>query len=270
VHTFVGGTLIVTIPCTDGIVVCADRLVTSKNETAESRSTETKITAIGKNGLFGVAGTVAATNPDGRRVYNVRHELDHYLRTVDARTLDQRISQLTDLVGNMMKSLTARAAPGFVPPGYQPGSDFFTVKMWRRDLEKKIKGYILRAKFDWGNTRAGSVEIYPTVSERLAIATPLSIGADQPLNELRLGGDPQFDSFRSDADIAALYGDPPLPASQLTLAEAQRLSKKLMAVAIRMIEIKGVPQNIGTRTDGALLSYADGYADLWRDEESSL
>jgi hypothetical protein len=265
-NSFLGGTLVISLPCNEGVLVCSDRLVTHKREDSESTGAAQKAYAIGSNGIFATAGTTAAVDSAGHVVYSVERELQRYLRTVDARTLDKRIHSVNDLLGDTLRTLTSKAVPDFVPPGHVAGSDFFTVLIWYRDLAKAIRGYLIRATYDWGASRKGNVSVHPIVDGRLEIASPLAIGHDAPLDELRFGDNTMFASFRADPDIALLYSNPPMLAADVSVEDATRLCKKLMIVAIEMIRLKGLPASVGSRTDGALLSFTSGVVPLWTDE----
>jgi hypothetical protein len=178
-------TLILALPSTDGLVVCADRRAYGTTAGLDDRLR--KIHAAGDGAVFGSVGLTSYDNPAGKRLFDVKELVTAGLPTLRLQASDQAIGQWAK--ATIFDPLIASAIlDRGLPPGIdQPLIQVFFFRLSNGVPTYTIVGVITNAS---GGDLRGAVSTNPIRGMRWASAGAM-------LKELESGSDPRFDDMRN-------------------------------------------------------------------------
>ncbi len=255
-HTTSKGTLIVVVPCQEGIIVAADTRLT--NEKGLVSDCFRKLRPVGNDGVFAIAGnTLTAPKSDERSPIDVKPTADfhdlmqgYFSKTDlsdsadDPNRLCKDISALyASLLGKMSREQAKEAA------SESQGILFSMVVV--AGNRNGISRWLFRGYFE---------EKHPLVGCRVEVETlpegPYFVGRTEVAAEIRNGNRKLFDGLRQDKTIRSFLANPPiatvLPNRALKFAQRMILETSKMGCHL------DVPHTVGPQADCALVALDGG------------
>lgn len=259
------GTLIVAIPCAEGIVICADRKMSHellRSGDLPVLPPEQKILPIGKPSgtrlrQFAVAGATGLAGVYDARdgaVTSIVDLIADFFRRVDSRSIR---GPWDKPVLHVLK----RLGPGFLKKARNEkrGTRLFTIPIFwvGYDGFKSIRIEVLVGD--------SGIEVNPEPigSAAFAVAAPIAFGDVWALRELLSGKDPRFDEFRNLPELKPYLTGPTSPthkiASETSLEEANIAARTFIGVSNAMYETRGVVNAFGLQVNVGVLHRRDGF-----------
>jgi hypothetical protein len=259
------GTFVITMPCRDGLVVCADKRVTTIERVVSDN--EVKITQLGRNAAFTATGLHRAESIDVRVPdFQVFHSIEQETADINLNYLNGHIPKLAERLAARLEA-TLRTTSH---PGVMPQQENCQVLIWHLDAVRNMHG--ARIELDYDDTRPvkGRWRVFNITDHMLA--EPLLSGNCDPFLALRstdrldflmLRDDKQFQNFEALTKQRRW--------KELSPMEAAQIGQYVIFAASEVQRIDGMKvPSISAGCDCALLSPRDGF--LWlhhRDRDAS-
>jgi hypothetical protein len=215
-----GGTLIVPVPCVDGIVVCADK---RQNDDATGfRDDRLKVHEIPGPAVFTHHGETSLITKTGELVYDGAATALEFLRE---NSLGFDTSTVWEAIAGAIKRPYREMMSEFERPMRPPNDlGFNLVFFWFSS--GKLQGVILPCTYGPVTIRVDKDIIQPS---SLLGQTPMALGNRDVFNELREGNDPRFEELRQDLLFQRFFKGS--LASETSRDDARAYAKKLVGVS---------------------------------------
>lgn len=254
------GTLIVAIPCDEGLVVCADkkmRIVGGRNQVLEV----VKVTQLGSHAAFGLVGNPVFYNPQRpyNELFNAGTVVKRFYSSMDTRiiqqTWDDLVPTIQERFSRFLSGLTFEQAP---PSGPPPDNYLFHLPFWYVNQDGQLGATTISLAYvkERGMSQLFKMDEQPRAFET---GRAFSWGSIEVFNELKQGNDARFEELRNEPGIRRLLNEDP-PAAEVEVEEAFRVAKRLIEITSENMDLLTPgKQDVGTRTDGALISRTEGF-----------
>lgn len=255
-----GGTLIVVVPCQEGLVICADRLGT--NAKAGTTTEIQKLFQIGPAAAFAATGTTTLQDlNDDSFQYDVCKIIDEFFR-------EQQFDYKSPLAQALAKHLTNRFNNFFWKFTHLPLPKLIVEDKEYRHFFRLIFCYLdgnESAKVNVGDFFYDSeieqfkLGINPVTEDELKGIAPMVFGDRVVFDELRNQTDKRFDKARNDPTIKRFITGK-AAAGEVTEKEALQFAKKLILISSKMTPvISGKPTTIGEVVDCGIIRIGKGF-----------
>lgn len=249
-----GGTLIVAIPCRDGLVISADKTETNEAQ-CTSRNDAVKIHKLSPCIAFGIAGypLFYRTNPLTRQVetiYDLRKDVEEFYSSRDTKLISQTWDELGSYLQNRFYDFLSTfyfEKPLPIPPSY--GDWLYQLPFWYLTANGELGSTTVKMRY---KERAVQYFICETPQEKFQRAEAFAYGHKAVLHELKIGSDSRFDEYRNDQKIMRFLKNSP-PAKDTKTSEALDACERLI-----IITSKWIPHRVGFSTDSILIHKQKG------------
>ncbi len=254
------GTLVVPVPCADGLVVCADKR--THDERNGVRDDTIKIHEVSGPGLFVHHGdTALVSGKTGEVLYDaVQTALDFFAEGTftlgDNANWDGLARKLQRSFLDAVDRSEISTAPKDLDLGFVFGFFWFSAGA--------PKGALLRCIYRWEGQPRLLVRREWIAPDALSGKSAMAMGNTAVFNELRVGSDRRFDALREDPLMARFVRGS--PACETSCLDARDYAKKLVGISSRDSHRLGTGSDISPTVDCALLK-PDGVI-IWLDENA--
>lgn len=252
------GTLIVFTKTKDGILVCGDKRIVY-HASSEYHDNATKVTQIGKNTVFAVAGVpFIEVGEDSGHGYDAITVVKHYFAAHD---LDNSVEFWNGvkqtLFDNFIAYLKPRAFDAWPPTMSPEAQNSFTqLLFFFADNSHRLGIKLMQLRY--------MKEVPPIVEVRLFAIEPYglydSLGWSKLDWELKKGHDSRFDDLRQEPALTPFLTDK-LPVAMVTVDAALAFTKRLIEVSNKRGPELGVSSEdigIGLTCDCTLVKPTSG------------
>jgi hypothetical protein len=253
-----GGTLIVAVPCQQGLVICADRLATDL-KAGKTEDTQ-KLFQIGPSAAVGTTGTSTLRDPGIPDFKFDAHELvTDFFREYEFKFEESLMTKLAERLTDRLNDFYSRFTNLGLAKHYVGGYLFiFRLVFAYIDETQAIK--VSTADF-LANEATGDLMLGPDhASERqLEGLEPMVFGDRAVFDAIHNQTDTRFDEARNDP-ILNRFMTGNAPSTEVTEEEALEFGKKLITISSQMAPIlSGKKTTIGEEIDCAILRFGSGF-----------
>lgn len=254
------GTLILAIPCREGLVVCADRrmrIIGGRNQVLEV----VKINQLGSHAAFGLVGNPVFYSPvrPYNELFNAGTVVKRFYSSRDTRriqeTWDQLVPTIQERFSRFLSGLTFEQAP---PSGPPPENYLFHLPFWYVNQDGLLGATTISLAYvkERGMSQLFKTDEQP---ETFELGRAFSWGSIEVFNELKQGNDVRFEDFRNEAGIRRLLREDP-PAGEVEVEEAVEVAKRLIEITSENMHLLTPgKQDVGITTNCALISTEEGF-----------
>ena len=251
------GTLIITIPTEDGMLVASDKLLTIRHsgqadghvDGTEKVRLLSPTAAVGFAGLIGMAGNPAEADNPGEHLFAVDFAKYYFITNrVDDFDPQKFADSMSEQVSNYFAHLSWK-----YDVSKDPGCVFLVFRATPARERRTFMAYLAFGQSET-NLTVTSTHFAEAVQRDRDPARVMAFGQpDVPL-ELEHGTDPRFDDLRNNWMIAKFLPKPPL-AKDVGLADAELFAQSLMAAASERTILLNTNAGIGSNIDETVLSF---------------
>jgi hypothetical protein len=187
------GTLIVTLPCKQGVVVCSDKSLSDADGMV--RRTEIKVRPLGTHATFTVTNLVQADALDGGPRFEPLVSMPAFFRSKNPRYIAKHRLALEKMLRESLEATyNGRVAPG-VPPEHVESQ----VLVWHVDTEKNIHGFRVELAFDGSQQKPAKSRI-----SDINLNLPSLTGHTDPFAAIWSRTHPELNQYRDDERFARM------------------------------------------------------------------
>lgn len=232
-------TLIVAIPCEDGLVVSADKRVISEVASGleETQDAFVKLHSPNPFAAYGLTGNVFIYDKEDnyKLVYDLGEVLKTYYQENSNTFTHQSLKDLARHLETHFKNFLSVLGSGKGPP--TPSRDdkcFYELLFWYVTEPHELSLTGLKMKYVKELEYAECLVSQPCNPKRFQVAEALAYSHTALISELKKPSNPRFDRYRNDHRIMRFLKDPP-PTSEIDTDEALYASKRLIKLSSKWI-----------------------------------
>lgn len=264
-------TIILAIPCKDGLVVCADRKL---NMTVGGNILEdaVRIYQLSNQVAFGVVGNSIFYDPfnPSKVLYSAENVVKAFFS--NKKYVPSDWSEFVKTITESFARFAERIPPTYILLGGPPPDFFiFHVLFWYLTTEGKLGTYTFSLQYirEMGRLHPFGTKAPPETFETGRASV---WGNVRLIDEIKNGSDSRFDELRNDSDIRRFLLEDP-PPSEVTMEEAVAIANKIIKVSRTMTwELKPIKEVAGIeeKTDCAIINRQTGFKWLSEQKVESL
>lgn len=250
------GTLVVTVPTRNGLVICADKR--KWNKVQGGIDDDTKVFQIGRNAAFAIAGHRSIlSEKDYAVLFDVADAPMVFFRQHPAERIEGLWDNLQEAIVGAYRVHLERGGPPFTTEYLPPDRTLFLAMFY----------YVIGGEIRVKKIRATYSEVpQPAISTRLEDHSKVAIhlaqveGQGEVVAELREGTNPNFNAMRSDALFQRLTRG--VQPSELSSAEGLQAARRIIEATSRLRHLLSAPgpTMVSPSCDCGVLSPQNGFA----------
>jgi hypothetical protein len=191
------GTLILTLPCKQGVVVCADKSLS--NAEGMVSQAEIKVRQLGTHAAFAVTNLVQADSLDGGPRFEPLVSIPEFFASKNPRYIDRHKLRLEKMLRDSLERTYNSRHTHSLPPERAESQAI----IWHVDTERNVHGFRVEVTFDGSQARRPDSRIID-----IDMDLPSLTGHTDPFSAIWSRRHPRFDCYRDDRRFERMASTP--------------------------------------------------------------
>ncbi len=250
------GTLVLTVPTKEGLVVCADKR--RYNEIQGATDDEVKVFRLGKGAGFAVSGARAIlSRTDFSKLFDATDVVVKYFADKDiSNGIEKYWDELQVTIKQEYLKYRAAGGPDWEAPVLLPDYRLYVLIFFYLDEANRIQ--VMKVEFRYKKEPPTLLDVVRYRTTEVSLKSAQAEGQGEVVGEIIRGQDARFSDLRSNHLIKRFKaGENP---ATISVNDALKFAKKLVqATNERNHLISNIPTLVSQNSDCAIMSYKEGF-----------